>query len=131
MTKTRQVKENAYSFFKKNGKYREIHEKFTSRLPYLYEIGNKDERHKNFANHIDYFQYHYVSFLIGKAKTLHRTFEEVDGIKSHDFFNKELFYELLEEIKFYLHENEMYESLELYKRSMNKIIKRAGFHLKK
>lgn len=127
MTKTAQIKDNAYSYLKQSGKYREIYERFTFRLPFLFEIGIEDKEQRNFANHIDFFQFHYARFLTGQVKTLHRTFEETDGLKNHQFFDEDLFWQFLGEIKLYLTENEMYESLELYNRSVKKVVKRAGF----
>jgi len=130
MTKTAQIKEKASVFLKQSGKFRESYERFTSRLEILIYAGVTDSKQRMFAGRIDFFQFHYFRFLTGQAKTLHRTFEEVDGLKSHPFFDEDLFWQFLGEIKLYLFENEMYESLELYNRSFDKVIKRAGFSFK-
>lgn len=126
MTKTAEIKEKASVFLKESGKYREMYQRFTFRLPFLLKNGIKDKEHTDFANRIDYFQFHYARYLIGEVKTLHRTFEETDGLKSHPFFDEDLFWQFLGEIKLYLFENEMYESLELYNRSFDKVVNRAG-----
>ncbi len=130
MTKTAQIKDKASVFFKQNGKNSEIYKRFAYRLSFMLKQGIEDKEQIDFANHVDYFQFHYARYLIGKVKTLHRTFEEVDGLKSHEFFDEDLFWMFLGEIRLYLFQNEMYESLELYNRSFDKVIKRAGFSFK-
>jgi hypothetical protein len=129
MTKTAEIKEKATIFFRQNGSNRKIYEKFAYRLELIVVQGIKDEKHRYFACHMDYVQYHYVLYLVGRVKTLHRVFKEVNDFKNHEFFKKDLFWQLLVEIKQYLIENEMYESLELYYRSFDKVVKRAGIIL--
>lgn len=126
MTKTAQIKDKASVFFKQNGKNSEIYKRFAYRLELMYKQGFEDEQELNFANHIDYVQYHYALYLLGRVKTLHRVFKEIDDFKNHEYFDEEIFWMVLGEIRFYLFENEMYESLELYDRSFDKIVNRAG-----
>jgi hypothetical protein len=126
MTKTSEIKEKSTTFFRENGSNRKIYELFAFRLELMFEQGIKDEKHLDFACIMDYVQYHYVCYLVGRVNTLHRAFKEVDDFKNHEFFDKDLLWMLLGEIKQYLIENEMYESLELYFRSLDKVLKRAG-----
>jgi len=130
MTKTIEIQEKATKYLKESVGMRGIFQRFNMRLPLMIKFGVEDEAQIDFANHIDFFQLHYARYLIGSAKTLHRTFEELDQLKAHQFFDEDFFWCFIGEIKLYLFENEMYESLELYNRSINKVVKRAGFKLK-
>ena len=126
MTKTADIKEKATIYFRQKGSNLKIYERFAYRLEFMCEQGIKDKKQRYFACHIDYVQYHYALYLVGRVKTLHRVFKEIDDFKNHEYFDEEIFWMILGEIRFYLFENEMYESLELYNRSFDKVIKRAG-----
>lgn len=102
---------------------RDTFETFAQRLnPDSISVLSKLE--KSYANHIDYFQFHYSRYLCGFVKTRHRTFEEYRALKQNPLFNESDYQLFLKEIEAFLLDREMYENLVLFVKT-NKIIEKV------
>lgn len=102
----------------------QVYDNFAFRLGrIIFENMPYSEIEINYANHIDYFQYHYSRYLCGICKSGHRAFFEFRAFISHSLFIQSDYNSLLSEIEQFLLEREMYESLVVFVKTNKKFKK--------
>jgi len=110
---------------------RAIYKEFSKRLPELYDSsfdGNINQKEADYANAVDFFQFHYVRYLCGFEKTRRIVFEEFADIQKCELFNEKDYNCFLREIERFLLERELYEAMQEFKKTNRLLKKRLKFN---
>lgn len=103
---------------------KQVFDEFTNRLPNaLLDRMLYSECEINYANQIDYFQFHYARYLCNICKSGHRAFFEFRAFIEHPLFKESHYERLLSEIESFLLQREMYESLIVFVKTNKKFKK--------